>query len=288
MDFIKLQGTGNDFVVIDARSLSGVRWSALARKMCDRHFGIGADGIILILNSKTADLRMRIFNADGSEAEICGNGLRCFSKFVNDTGILHKKKFAVETLAGIKIIENYYNRSGKVSKVKVMMGVPQFNASSIPVADCKLQEVKSKQFYQTYNEMALTINNSTVEPAFVSMGNPHAVYFLDQPVETYPLTTIGPLVEHHKVFPERTNFEVARVISPKEINVRVWERGVGETLACGSGACAVAVMAMLKGYAEQAVDIKLPGGVLTITWHGSGSVSLTGPAEQVFTGIWPD
>jgi len=287
MDFIKLHGTGNDFAVIDARAMKGIRWSSIAQKMCDRHFGIGADGLLIVLDSQVADLKMRIFNADGSEAETCGNGLRCFAKFVSDHTILRKRIFTIETLAGIKTVETFSDRSSLVRRVKVAMGTPQFTAAEIPVTSSELKKVKSSHYGVPYNEVTITVDKNDIRLAFVSMGNPHAIFFVKKKVNEFPLTTIGPIVEHHPIFPERTNFEVARVINRKEIELRVWERGVGETLACGSGACAVAVMAMLKGYTDETVDIKLPGGTLTIVWHGSGDVSMTGPAEQVFTGTWP-
>ncbi len=286
MNFFKYHGTGNDFVVIDARVLKGVRWSPLAQKMCDRHFGIGADGVLLVLHSKVADLRMRIINADGSEAETCGNGLRCFAKFVRDHKILQKRIFTIETLAGTKKIETFSDRSGVVKRVKVAMGTPQFTAAEIPVISSQLKKAKSSRYGVSYNEAFLSVDQTDISMAFVSMGNPHAVYFVKKKVSDFELTTAGPIVEHHKLFPQRTNFEVAKVINRKEIELRVWERGVGETLACGSGACAVAVMAILKGYVDETVDIKLHGGTLTISWHGSGDVLMTGPAEQVFAGVW--
>ncbi|HAV10326.1 MAG TPA: diaminopimelate epimerase [Dehalococcoidia bacterium] len=287
MNFIKLHGAGNDFVVIDAREMKHMRWPSIAQKICDRHFGIGADGLILALDSKVADLRMRIFNADGSEAETCGNGLRCFAKFVRDHGILQKRIFSIETLAGGKKVETYSDRSGVVKKVKVAMGSPKFAAADIPVASPDLKSVRSPKYAASYHETAITVEKNDLKLAFVSMGNPHAIFFQKKAVTEFPLAAVGAVVEHHSIFPQHTNFEVARVINRKEIELRVWERGVGETLACGSGACAVAVMAMLKGYVDETVDIKLPGGVLTISWQGSGDVLMRGPAEQVFAGIWP-
>jgi len=284
--FSKMHGNGNDFVVIDTRTIKHTSWSSLAKKMCDRHFGIGADGLILVLNSKKADLRMRIINSDGSEAETCGNGLRCFAKFVSDNRIMCNNQFTIETPAGINPVKIYRDRGDRVQKVKVMMSVPQFAASKIPVVSGDLILKKGAHFKYEYNEISLVADKRKLRLAFVSMGNPHAIFFTDKPLNDFPLAVIGPAIEHNVIFPERTNFEVARVVNRKKIELRVWERGVGETLACGSGACAVAVMAMIKGYVDEIVDIKLPGGILTIKWTGHGGIAMTGAAKQVFTGIW--
>ncbi|MBM3133348.1 MAG: diaminopimelate epimerase [Chloroflexi bacterium] len=273
MKFTKMQATGNDFVMIDARSVE-MDWPGLARAMCHRRFGVGADGIILILNSEKADFRMRIFNPDGSEAETCGNGLRCFTRYAIEKGITGKKKIEIETLAGIARAEV------RNSLVRIAMGVPQFEPSRIPV-DIKGQSVPVLDY-------PIKVGEKVIPVSLVSMGNPHAVAFLKEPVADFSLHEIGPQVEHHAMFPRRTNFEIVNAVDRGHLKVRIWERGAGETLSCGSGACAVAVAARLKGLAGDAVEIQVPGGTLVLEWDGKGEVFLTGPAERVFEGEWPN
>jgi len=287
MKFSKLQATGNDFILVD--TLTGPRegdWGGLARAMCDRHFGIGADGLILVQDSTIADLKMRILNSDGSEAEVSGNGLRCFAKYSIEKGLTGKMSsqaelsnlyLAIETLAGVRKVKAYIS-GNKVNRVKVDMGLPQFQPEQIPV--------KIKVDIIPILDYALVINGKELTLSLVSMGNPHAVSFLSQPIADFPLAEIGPKVERHPIFPQRTNFEIASVSSRGEIEARVWERGVGETLACGSGACAIAVAAQLLDYVEPQVDIILEGGTLTVSWDRVGEVLLTGPVEEVFTGEW--
>lgn len=281
--FTKLQATGNDFVLIDARNMRQ-DWAKLALDMCHRHFGIGADGIILLLPSSAADFEMRIINSDGSEAQVCGNGLRCFAKYVVDNGLFQGKQLTVSTLAGIKPIQVFISQ-GKVSRAKVNMGTPLFKAEEIPVI---VSDKKKYREGQPILDYPLSVAGYDLSLSFVSMGNPHAVNFLTSPVVDFPLSEIGPKVENHKMFPERVNFEIARVLDRKRIEARVWERGAGETLACGSGACAIAVSARLGGYTENEVDIMLPGGNLTIGWDGGGDIYLTGPVDEVFCGEWPE
>jgi len=284
MNFTKLQAAGNDFVLVETSQMQR-DWSQLAIAMCDRHFGIGADGLLLLLPSDTADFRMRVFNPDGFEAEACGNGLRCLAEYVVDKGLLSRKfeeagEILVETMAGIRRIKLRKAR-GKLIKIQVGMGVPKFGAEDIPVVIGQgAVDIKSMLSYR------ITIAGKELLLNLVSMGNPHAVYFWQRPVSDFPLSRLGPEVERHKIFPNRTNFEVANVISRQQIEARVWERGVGETLACGSGACAVAVAAQRHGYIDNKVDIKLPGGILGVEWDGVGEVFLSGPAEIVFTGEW--
>jgi len=287
MKFSKLQATGNDFILVD--TLTGPRegdWGELARAMCDRHFGIGADGLILVQDSTIADLKMRILNSDGSEAEVSGNGLRCFAKYSIEKGLTGKMSsqaelsnlyLAIETLAGVRKVKAYIS-GNKVNRVKVDMGLPQFQPEQIPV--------KIKVDIIPILDYALVINGKELTLSLVSMGNPHAVSFLSQPIADFPLAEIGPKVERHPIFPQRTNFEIASVSNRGEIEARVWERGVGETLACGSGACAIAVAAQLLDYVEPQVDIILEGGTLTVSWDRVGEVLLTGPVEEVFTGEW--
>jgi len=293
MKFSKLQATGNDFIIIDARTIKK-KWSKLARAMCDRHFGVGADGLILAQNSTIADLKMRIFNPDGSEAEISGNGLRCFAKYAIEKGLVGKisspaksqcnrnnRSLSVETLSGVRKVKAYMS-DDKVSQVEVSMGSPQFQPQQIPV---KI-EIDTRIASGPILNYPLKIRGKELALSFVSMGNPHAVSFSSQPVANFPLTEIGPKVESHPAFPKKVNFEIARVLDRGKIEARVWERGVGETLACGSGACAIAVVARLLGYVHGQVDIILKGGTLTVLWDGVGEVLLTGPVEEVFTGEW--
>ncbi len=284
MNFAKLQATGNDFIFIDARNMER-DWSKLAQAMCRWHFGIGSDGLILVKRSKAADLKMQMFNPDGSEAEVCGNGLRCFAKYVIDRKIAKGPNLTAETLAGIKTIKVSLSR-GKVNKAKVNMGMPRFRTEDIPILMEKPLKVRGRVDIKQILDYPLTIAGKRLTFSFVSMGNPHAVSFISKPVADFPLSEVGPKVENHPKFPERINFEIARVLGRKKIEARVWERGAGETLSCGSGACAIAVAARLKGYTEDIVDIMLPGGELSIDWDGVGEVYLTGPVEEVFSGEW--
>ena len=285
MQFTKLQGAGNDFVLIDAGG-GQHNWPSLAQTMCRRHFGIGADGLLVLLPSEDADFGLRVFNADGSEAEACGNGLRCSVKYAASRGLvaLEPGKVTVETLAGIR--KASLSRETGAIKIQVAMGAPDFDAAKIPVnvepGQGRLVDIKLLTDYP------VAIGGREMMLSFLSIGNPHAVYFQEQPLAGFPLSRLGPLVERHELFPNRVNFEVARVISRQQIEVRVWERGVGETLACGSGACAVAVAAQLLGHVDRCVNVILPGGVLEVEWDGAGEVLLSGPAEIVFTGQWPD
>ena len=285
MKFTKMQGAGNDFILIEAGELA-LDWPQMARAMCDRRFGVGGDGLLLVLSSDVADFKMRIFNSDGSEAEACGNGLRCLAKYVINMGLVdaEMQEISVETMSGISRIE-LHKAGDKLAKIQVGMGGPKFGAEDIPVmiepAKADLLDIKPILNYP------VVVGSDELFLNFVSMGNPHAVYFIQQPVSDFPLSRLGPEVERHRIFPNRANFEVARVISRQLIEGRVWERGVGETLACGTGACAIAVAARLHGYIDNKVDIKLPGGTLDIEWDGVGEVFLGGPAEIVFTGEWP-
>ena len=260
MNFTKMQAAGNDFVVLEAGKAEK-NWPELAKAMCERHFGIGADGLLLVLPSATADFQMRIFNPDGSEAEACGNGIRCLAKYVIEKGLTKGRvsNISVETKSGIRKINLYYDGS-EISKIQVGMGEPEFKAENIPVLveqeGSSLLDIKPIMGYH------ITLDGDELSLSIVSMGNPHAVYFCSNPVSEFPLSRLGPMVEQHGIFPNRVNFEVAKVISREYIEARVWERGVGETLACGSGTCAIAVMARLHGYTDDNVKVKLPGGVL--------------------------
>jgi len=285
MKFTKIQGSGNDFVLLETYEVQR-NWSRLAVAMCDRHLGIGADGLLLVMPSKAADFKMRMFDPDGTEAEACGNGLRCLVKYVLEKGLVRTgtAQLLVETPAGIRKVELEWS-GNRADGIKVSMGGPKFAASDIPVViepGGDLVNIKKMLGYP------LTIEDTSLLLNLVSMGNPHAVYFWQRPVAGFPLSRMGPKVENLPIFPNRVNFEVAQIISRKKIEARVWERGAGETLACGTGACAIAVAARLSGYIDNKVDIKLPGGVLSVEWDGVGEVFLSGPAEIVFFGEWPN
>lgn len=285
MRFSKLQATGNDFILVDART-KAAEWPKLAQAVCDRHFGVGADGLMLVQNSTIADLRMRLFNADGSEAEVSGNGLRCFAKYVIERGLAGKMSLragqsnyllAIETLSGVRKVKAHMS-GNKVERAEVNMGLPRFQPEQIPV-NVEVDIIPILNY-------PLAINRRRLSLALVSIGNPHAVSFLSRSVAEFPLSEIGPKVESHPMFPQKTNFEVARVLSRRTIEARVWERGVGETLACGSGASAIAATAQLWDYVNNQVNIILRGGTLTVWWDRVGEVLLTGPVEEVFNGEW--
>ena len=286
MNFTKLQGAGNDFVLVETSDRQR-DWSRIARVICDRHFGVGGDGLLLVLPSDVADFQMWVFNPDGSKAEACGNGLRCLAKYVLDSGLANSgaQGILVETMSGVRRVK-VHRTSGKVIRTQVSMGEPKFGAKDIPVKvgsdEGNLVDIKPLLDYP------VTIAGKELLMSFVSIGNPHAVCFCQHSISDFPLSQIGPEVEQHELFPNRVNFEIARVISRQQIEARVWERGVGETQACGSGACAVAVLAQLHGYIDNRVDIKLPGGILEVEWSGAGEVFLSGPAEIIFTGEWAD
>ncbi len=280
-----MHGAGNDFVLVEA-SDDSQDWAALAVAMCDRHYGVGADGLLLMQPSDRASFRMRIFNADGSESSACGNGLRCLVKHYLDSrsnGGASLDDVTVETVAGIRHAR-IRHRNGNEAQIHTGMGVPSLGLDLRPVPP--RQEWKKVDITQITG-VSITVADRTLNLHAVSVGNPHAVLFLQEPVTTYPLLQLGPLVEHHGLFREDTNFEIVNVLSPALVQARVWERGVGETLACGSGACAIAVAGQLLGHLGQEVDVRLPGGVLHVTWDGTGEVFLSGPAETVFTGDWP-
>jgi diaminopimelate epimerase len=277
MKFVKMHGTGNDFVLLEAQG-NERDWPRLAQAACDRHFGVGADGLILVLPSVRADVRMRIFNPDGSEAEMCGNGLRCIVKYAVEGGLARPRagRIDVETPAGVLAAQTFGD-GRTVERVRVSMGVPRFAPAEIPV----LIEAEPPIL-----NLPLEVAGRALRLTCLSMGNPHAVHFLDEPVAAFPLDEIGPLVERRPLFPQRINFEVACVQATDRIEARVWERGVGPTLACGTGASATVVAARLQGLVGERVDITLPGGTLLIEWDGRGEVHLTGPAERVFSGEW--
>ena len=272
LNFWKMHGLGNDYIVIDNRGgeLSEEELPDLAIKLCKRRVGIGADGLLLVCNSRVADAKMRIFNSDGTEAEMCGNGIRCFAKYCFENGIAKKNVISVETLAGIK--ELYLKvEGGAVTSVRVNMGAPCFEAEKIPIIG-----------NGTFINKPLDVDGKILMATALSMGNPHCVIFVNN-IDNYPVDAIGPKIEDHKLFPKRTNVEFVQVISRKRLKVRVWERGVGETLACGTGACASVVAAKVLGKVEEEAIVELPGGKLIVEYKGN-VVFMEGPAEKVFEG----
>ncbi len=279
--FVKMHGIGNDFVVIGALDdlpLPEEKLSEFARFVCDRHFGVGADGVIWILPSQVADFKMRIFNPDGSEAEMCGNGIRCAAKWFYDRDYAKGKAVQVETLAGIKTVW-VQEENGKAVAVTVDMGEPIFAPSLVPTSLGEGSEAI---------EVPLSVEGAgTYLVSAVSMGNPHCVIFVND-VDNFPVETIGPRIEHHPAFPKRTNVEFVQVLSRNEMKVRVWERGAGLTLACGTGACASLVIASRTGRTDRKAKVHLPGGTLTIEWRDDGRIYMTGPAVEVFRGefVW--
>ena len=278
MKFTKMQGLGNDYVYVNCLKEKIADPPELARKISDRHFGVGSDGLIMINPSDKADFEMEMYNADGSRAEMCGNGIRCVAKYVYDYGLTDKTYISVETLAGIKYLDLTVE-NGKVSLVKVDMGQPILEPEKIPVA------VKGSRVV----DEPLLVDGKEYRMTCVSMGNPHAVIFVDEDVKNLPLEKIGPSFENHICFPKRVNTEFVRVIDRHTAEMRVWERGSGETLACGTGTCAVAVACVLNGLTEDAITVHLLGGDLYIEWdREKNTVYMTGPAEAVFDGEWPE
>lgn len=284
IEFTKMQASGNDFVIVRSGD-SRQNWNKLAPAMCHRRFGIGADGVLVVQPSKKADFKVRVFNSDGSEAEICGNGLISLGKYAVEAGIAKpgSSEVKVETAAGIRPIL-LKTRAGKVTKVKAGMGLPRFRPEEIPVLAGMDATVGSDG--SPIMDFPLFVGNRKLLLTFVSMGNPHAVSFTTKPLEDFPLSRLGPVIEHHPAFPKRVNFELARVVDDGQVEAKVWERGAGETMACGTGACAIAVAARLHQYVGDYVEVVLPGGTLEVEWDGSGEVVLTGTAELVFSGQW--
>jgi len=279
MKFTKLHGLGNDYVYVNCfeEPLDGVDLPELARRVSDRHFGIGGDGLILIMPSDVADFRMRVFNNDGSEARNCGNGLRCVSKYVYDHKLTDQTTFTIETLGGIVAPVVTVGANGKVSEVTIDMGEPRLLRKDIPM----LGNSEEKAIEET-----LVIDDRKFTMTAVSMGNPHAILFMDE-VRDEDVVHYGPKIEFLELFPERVNVEFIQVQNRKEILFRVWERGSGVTLACGTGACAAAVAAILSNQTEREVTVHLLGGDLTIEWRESDNrVYMTGPATEVFSGVY--
>lgn len=274
MHFTKMHGAGNDYVYIDAIHEKVENPSELAVRLSDRHFGIGSDGMILICPSETADFRMEMYNADGSLGAMCGNGIRCVGKYVYDHGLTDKKQVRIETGSGIKTLDLTVEK-GRVSAARVNMGEPSFEASKVPVIS---------DSFRVINE-SITVGGKDYRMTAVSMGNPHCVVFIDRDPREFPLEQAGPLFERHERFPDRVNAEFVYVVNRHRIAMRVWERGSGETLACGTGSCAAAAAAIINGYVKAPVAVELLGGELDIEWEGEGHpVYMTGPATEVFGG----
>ena len=277
MEFFKMHGLGNDFIFLDHFSVAvDEDYPKLARKLCHRHFGIGGDGLILILPSEVADAQMRVINSDGSEPEMCGNGIRCFARYVYDQGIVTHNPMRVETLAGILTI-HLIVKGAQVQGVRVDMGEPILRADLIPVLG---------QGEPVVGE-TLEVSGETFQYTAVSMGNPHCVIFVED-FATLDFERLGPAIEKHSLFPRKTNVEFIEVNSPKDLTMKVWERGAGPTLACGTGACASAVAGVLNHKTARAVTVHLPGGDLFIEWGLDNHVYMTGPATYVFKGEWLD
>ncbi len=270
MEFSKYEATANDFIMLDRTSGGPVPPADVVRALCDRHTGVGADGVILMLPSKSADLAMRIFNADGSEAQMCGNGARALFRFALDRGAASGESLLLETAAGLKTVTVAGGARGR-GLFTVEMGAPSWMREDIPVSGTG-----------DAVGIALEFPDRSFTATCVSMGNPHCVLFVDD-VDAYPVREVGPLVENHEMFPERTNVEFVQVVDPVRLRARVWERGVGETMACGTGACASVVAASLNELTGKKVSVSLPGGDLGVEWNESG-VLLTGPARRVFEG----
>ena len=273
MKFTKMHGLGNDYIYINGFEEIVADPGELAIKVSDRHFGIGSDGIVLIMPSDSCDFRMRMFNNDGSEAEMCGNASRCVAKYVYDFGLTDKEEITLETLAGVKILKMQII-DGKVDTVTVNMGAPIIKAADIPVISSKDQVI----------DEPLVIEGIEYRITCVSMGNPHCISYIDD-IRAFNLETIGPKIENHEIFPKRINAEFAKVVDRKNIDMRVWERGSGETLACGTGACATLVASVLNDYTDRKATLHLLGGDLEIEWNeADNNVYMTGPATTVFQG----
>lgn len=278
LEFIKMHGLGNDYVYMNAINQNIKNRNELAKKVSDRHYGIGSDGLILICESNVADFRMQMFNSDGTEAEMCGNGIRCVGKYVYDNGFTNKNNLTIETLAGIKKLK-LITKDKKVEKVKVDMGEPIFEPEKIPVIS-KENPVKG---------LNLNLLDRSFKFTCISMGNPHAVTFIDDEINNFDVEKYGKEAEKNEAFPKRTNVEFINMINKNKIKMRVWERGAGETLACGTGACASAVAAILNGYTDRNIFVELLGGILEIEWNKKDNhIYMTGPATTVFKGFYDE
>lgn len=277
MRVTKMHGLGNDYVyVIPDRDRD---WAEISRRVSDRHFGVGSDGLILALPSDVADMRMRMFNADGSEAEMCGNGIRCLVKFAIEEGLVSsdQDEVTVETLAGTKTL-TLFRDNGVVTGARVNMGRPDFEPSSLPA---------NVEGPGPVIDLPVSVDGVDLKLTLVSVGNPHAIHYVDLDPDEFPLGRVGPLVENHPLFPRRVNFQVVQVLSRDHVKHRVWERGSGITLASGTSATAVCAASRLRGFTGDRIVDSLPGGDLTLEWDGEGAVFMSGPAVRVFDAEWP-
>ncbi len=274
MKFTKMHGAGNDYVYINCFEEQVDRPRELAVEVSQRNFGIGSDGLILIMPSAVADVRMRMFNADGSEAEMCGNGVRCVAKYAHDHGLVDKTQIRVETGNGVLDLALEVGSSGRVERVTVNMGTPGLTRGVLPMTGAADEQVVS---------LPVEVDGQTFEITCVSMGNPHCVIYVAD-VDSFPVAEVGPKLENHPLFPKRINVEFVQVVSPSEVRQRTWERGAGETLACGTGASAVTVAGVLTGKTERRIVNHLRGGDLQLEWLEDGPVMMTGPAVEVFSG----
>ena len=298
MRFSKMHGAGNDYVFIDGRGIEEPDWPSVAARVSDRHFGVGSDGLIVAVPSAVADIRMRMWNADGSESEMCGNGIRCFAKFVLERGAAPSASGAlrVETGAGVLTVEPSWDDRGRVVYAKVDMGEPTLRAADVPADSARLGPSDYTRLdrallaalgvdaEETLFDAAVTGAGERFDITAVATGNPHAVAFIDAPVAQVALDRVGPAVEHHPAFPNRVNFHVANLKGRGRIAMRPWERGAGLTLACATGAAATVVAARLHGFVDDRVTVELPGGEVAVTWRGRGPMLMEGPVQEVFTG----
>tara|TARA_B100001750_G_scaffold243040_1_gene257507 strand:- start:1718 stop:2599 length:882 start_codon:yes stop_codon:yes gene_type:complete len=291
MKFVKMHGASNDYIFTETDN-DGINWAEIAQKISNRHTGVGGDGLILIMPSQKAHLRMKMFNADGSEGEMCGNGIRCVAKYAFDNDLIKSSisPLRVETAAGILKIK-VIKTENDIIGAEVSMGTPEFNPKNIPAILPEPETNESLNNNKNFTKpiaVNVPINNENLTLHLVSMGNPHAVCFIDQNVSDFPLHEIGPQIENHPMFPNRINFEIVNLHKQNFADVRVWERGSGETMACGTGACAVGVVSMLKKQADSPLEVKLPGGSLLIHWDQNinSEIIMEGPAEETFRGEW--
>lgn len=273
MRFSKMQGAGNDFIIIMAEEVRGIEYGILARKVCDRHFGIGADGLMIVENSESKDVKMSYYNSDGSIGEMCGNGIRCFSKFVYEKGIVRKKVFAVETLAGEKDIKLEVTEEGKVQSILVDMGSPSLKAKDVPV-------VTEKESYINEN---IKLNGSNIVVSSILMGVPHTIVFVEELGENI-VYEIGPQIERYNIYPRGTNVNFVQVVNKELIKVDTWERGSGKTLACGTGVCGSVYVANLLGYVGRKAEVRVPGGKLNIHIDDDNRVFMKGTAKFICDG----
>ena len=282
VEFTKLHGAGNDYIAIDGRGIDR-DWGALSKAMSALTFGVGSDGIVLVQDSDIAQIRMRVYNPDGSEAEMSGNGIRLFSKFVVDRKFVlpEDNGLTVETGGGIRVVWPTM-QDDKMVAAKVAMGEPTFIPAEIPV---ELAEISDLEILKDF---PIRAGGYDLKITCLAVGNPHAVVVMKDPVEDFPLTEVGPHVEHHELFPNRINFEIVNVINRSKIRARIFERGAGETMSSGTGSTAAASAARAHGLVDNTVDVIVDGGILRISWDENGQAYLEGPAVEVFSGVWPD